>query len=186
MGAFKMELSGDKNVMRMFQDLPKAAQNRVLKPLVKQGGTMIAEEEKDEAPTATGLMKLALGTSPLRTYKTSLLMAVGVRRGFRRAVQGSKYFGKKKTTANPTLPVQNPVKYLHIIAHGRKAISVVNKKALYDARTGKFFGKHVAAAAPNDFIERAYDRAKTTVAETIASQASEGILAEAQSLLNKG
>jgi hypothetical protein len=87
-GEFSLKLIGDENVRRMFEELPKAVQGRILRPLVRQGGTMIAAEEKAEAPAVTGLMKLALGTSPLRTYGSSLLVAVGVRRGFRRAVQG--------------------------------------------------------------------------------------------------
>jgi len=193
MGDFKMEMIGDENVRRMFQELPKAAQNRVLKPLVRQGGSMIAEEEKEEAPAVTGLMKLALGTSPLRTYNSSLLIAVGVRRGFRRAVQGSmyrggwarktRYLGKKKTEATPELPVQNPVRYLHLVIGGRKAISVINKKVLYDARSGKFFGQQVAEQAANPFIDRAFDRAKVAVAETLTTQVEDRIMAEAQTLL---
>ena len=191
MGDFRMEMTDDKKVITLFQELPKAAQNRVLKPLIREGGKMIAAEEKEEAPAVTGLMKLAIGASPLRTYPSSLLVAVGVRRGFRRAVQGTqtgrtRYLGKQKTEASPELPVQNPTKYLHLVTGGRKAISVVNKKVLFDVRTGKFFGKTVAEQAANPFVDRAYDRAKIAVAETITSQANDKVLAEAQAILGKG
>lgn len=193
MGDFRMEMIGDENVRRMFEELPKAAQDRVLKPLIRQGSAMIAAEEKAEAPTVTGLLKLALGTSPLRTYSTSLLVAVGVRRGFRRAVQGTNYRGgwasktrymsKKRTEENPTVPVQDPSKYLHLVIGGRKAISATKAKVLYDLRTGKFFGQHVAEQSPNDFIERAFERSQATVVQSLSSQIETAVLAEAKAIL---
>jgi hypothetical protein len=190
MGEFKMQLTGDKELLRLFEELPAAAQNRVLKPLLRSAGAQIALLERGEAPTQSGLLKTSLGASTLRSYSSTLFITAGVRQGFRRAVQGTnyrggfarkiRYFGKQKSADYPELPVQDPVRYLHLVTGGKKALSATNKKVLFDARTGKFFGRSVAAQAPNDFIERAFGEAKAVVADRIASEAADKILAEAK------
>jgi hypothetical protein len=196
MGEFKMQLTGDKELLRLFEELPAAAQNRVLKPLLRSAGAQIALLERGEAPTQSGLLKTSLGASTLRSYSSTLFITAGVRQGFRRAVQGTnyrggfarkvRYFGKQKSADYPELPVQDPVRYLHLVTGGRKALSATNKKVLFDARTGKFFGKSVQKQDANPFIERAFDEAKNTVVDQITSEGSEKILAEAKSFLLKG
>jgi hypothetical protein len=188
MGDFKMEMSSDKNIQLLFIDLPRAVQNKIIKPLLKEGGAMIAVEEKQEAPANTGLLRTAIGASSIRKYPSSFFVAVGVRQGFRRAIQTSssgktRYLGKQKTEFYPEAPVQDPTKYLGIVSGGRKAISVLNKKVLYDVRSGQFFGTQVKEQDANPFIQRAFDEVKDTVAETLTAQAETQILAEAKAIL---
>jgi len=191
MNDLAIQITGDKQVLRMFEELPHYAQERVLKPLMRMGASLAALEERAEAPTQSGLLQTSLGPSTLRTYGGgTLFITTGVRRGFRRAVQATsrgkvRFLGKKKSEENPELPVQDPVKYLHLVIGGRKAIQAMNGKKLYDARTGRFFGPSVAAAAPNPFMDRAFERAKTTVSEKITAEAEERIMAEASALLSK-
>jgi hypothetical protein len=191
---FSMAITGDKKLVQMFHELPARAQERVLKPLIQKGAALTAAMMRGEAPTMSGLMQLAVGPSKLRTYHgLTILVAVGVRRGYRRAVQGTRYRGgwarrtrylsKAKSVANPELPIQDPAKYLSIVTRGRKALTATKGKVLADVRTGRIFGKSVAAASPNPFVDRTFNAAKTTVGNQIASEAADRILAEAESIL---
>ena len=188
MNEIRAYMTGDVAVQRMFMELPKAVQERVVKPLIAQGSKILDEAVKAEAPVESGLMKLAIGSSKLKTYSGgTIFITTGVRRGFRRAVTASKrgklrVRSKAFTESNPQEAVRNPVKYLHLVSGGRKAITAIKSKVLYSAETNKFFGKSVAAAKPNPFMERAFDAAKEQVAETILGQAPERIEAEAGKL----
>jgi hypothetical protein len=189
MSEITMTLSGDREVVRMFEELPTRAQKHVLTPLLKMGSKMLSHAEKSEAPHASGLLGLAIGASKLRTYESTIFITAGVRRGFRRAVTrkargGVKRLGKAKTAASPDLPAQDPVRYAHLVSGGRKAVSVVRSKVLYDPRSGKFFGRHVKGVAPNPFVDRAFDRTKTSVLEMIVHEAPDRICAEASKLAN--
>jgi hypothetical protein len=181
-------LTGDIAIQRMFMELPRATQERVVKPLIAQGSKLLDSAVKAEAPTESGLMKLAIGSSKLKTYSGgTIFITTGVRRGFRRAVTtkrggGLRVRSQTYTESNPTETVRNPVKYLYLVTKGRKAITIVKSKILYSAAMNRFFGKTVAAAAPNPFIERAFDAVKDQVAATILAQAPAMIEAEAVKL----
>jgi len=183
-----MQITGDRRVLRMFAQLPAAAQKRVLRPLVREGGARIAAEERAGAPRQSGLLQAAIGTSPLRVYRSGVLfITAGVRRGYRRRIETSmrgrlRYLSKRKSAANVELPVQNPAKYLHLVTGGRKAIHAAGKKVLYDVRTDRFLGRSVAAAPADPFVEEAFRRAETVVS-AITSEATERILTEASSFL---
>jgi hypothetical protein len=180
-----MAITGDREVLRMFEELPAVAQQRVLKPLLREGAALMAVEERAEAPRQAGLLQTAIGVSTLKSYPSGVLfIATGVRRGFKRAVQATsrgrlRFLGKRKTEDYPELPVQDPTKYLHLVTGGRKAISAMNKKVLYDRRTDKFFGKSVAAAAPNPFMDRAYQRGRAAAVAKITGEAPDRIADEA-------
>lgn len=186
-----LALTGDKELLRMFQELPGAAQNRVLKPLVREAGKQLGQAVKSEAPRQSGLLQLAVGSSPLRSYKSgTLFITAGVRRGFKRKVArrrdgGLKYLGKKASAAKADLPTQDPAKYLHLVTKGRKAVEAINRKVLYDARTGRFFGKSVAAVQANPFVSRAFDNSKEAVTAELCAKAEDRVLAEASALLHQ-
>jgi hypothetical protein len=186
---FKIYLTGDAVVQRMFMELPQNAQERVVRPLVEKASKTIAELIRSEAPQQSGLLRAAIGASSLRKYGGgTLFVAAGVRRGFRRAVAekargGLKFMSQKATEANPGSPVQNPTKYLHLVIGGRKAISARNRRVLYDARTGRFFGRQVAAVQPNPFMDRAFVKAQQDVSQQFIAEAEGRIVAEAQALL---
>ena len=188
MNEIRAYMTGDVVVQRMFMDLPKAVQDRVVKPLITRGSKILDDAVKAAAPQESGLLKLAIGSSKLKTYSGgTIFITTGVRRGFRRAVTSTRggklrVRGKSYTEANPREAVRDPVKYLHIVTGGRKALTATSSKVLYSAATNKFFGKSVAAAKPNPFMERAFDAAKEQVAETVIGQAPAMIEAEAQKL----
>lgn len=185
MSEIRAYMTGDVVVQRMFMALPRTVQERVVKPLIEQGSRMLDDAVKAESPVDSGLMKLAIGSSKLKTYSGgTIFITTGVRRGFRRAVTASKH-GKLRvrskafTESNPSESVRNPVKYLHLVTGGRKALMATHSKVLYSSQTNTFFGKSVRGVAPNPFMERAFESAKEQVAGTILSQAPAMIEAEA-------
>jgi hypothetical protein len=188
MNEIRAYMTGDVAVQRMFMGLPKTVQDRVVKPLMLEGSRILDAAARAAAPVESGLMKLAIGSSKLKAYSGgTIFITTGVRRGFRRAVtatRGSKLRARSKsfTEATTNETVRDPVRYLHLVSAGRKAITAVKSKILYDAATNRFFGKSVAAAKPNPFMARAFDAAKEQVAATILEKAPEMIEAEAARL----
>lgn len=186
--AFSVSLAGDAGIERMLAELPLAAVNRAAKPLVIRGSRMLAAAIKAEAPAESGLLKAAIGVSPLRDYGgKTLFAAAGIRRGFRRTVYRTarkklRFRGKARSGDDPAELWRNPVKYLHLVTGGRKAVTVIHKKQLYDAYTGRFFGKSVAAAQPNPFVDRAFAAAAPAVASMIEREGASQIVAEAERL----
>jgi hypothetical protein len=210
-------ISNDEKLIRAFEDLPHAAQDRVIKPLMIEASDMIAQAEKGEAPSESGLLQTSLGHTQLKNYGGKLFITTGVRRGFRRAVTvnrrgGLRFRSKAFTEANIDIPARDPAKYLRLVEHGRKE-SIAGarpgsyygnlgperglrgrfiepdaernpaSKVLYSAASDKFFGRSVAAAAPNPFIERTYESNKQKIADFITLRGEEGIIAEAKQLI---
>ena len=98
MNEIRAYMTGDAAVQRMFMDLPKAAQDRVVKPLITQGSKILDDAAKAAAPVESGLMKLAIGSSKLKTYGGgTIFITTGVRRGFRRAITAGRGGGQTKS-----------------------------------------------------------------------------------------
>ena len=182
-------------LQKLFRELPARAQQRVLRPAMERASTIVASAEKSEAPKESGLLGESLGVSTTRTYNamggsTKLFIAVGVRRGYRRAVVAKKRGGVRRlgksaseaAEAGGDANMRNPAKYLHLVTKGRKAISATRRKALVSSVTGKFFGKSVAAAKANPFIERAFEAAAEQAAGAVLAAGVSGIEAEASGL----
>ncbi len=154
---------GAERTRDMLAELPAAAQNRVIKPLMRDAAKDIAKLEKAESPKDTGLMKKALGSTPLKTYGETFFIATGVRRGFEKD-------GK------------NPTKYAHLVSGGRKETEAKKGRFLADKGRDKFFGKKVAAVAPNPFVDRAFRRAKNETVPKLETRGAELIEQEAAKL----
>jgi hypothetical protein len=197
MSELSCKLTGDKAVMRMFAELPAAAQDRVMKPLLNKGARLMAQAAKGAAPDDSGLLKLSLGASNLKVYGSGsadklLFITVGARRGYRRAVTVAKRgrtlfgFGMKRrskafTQTAEQAMVRNPTKYLSLVEGGRSAITA-SGKVLYSAQSEKFFGKSASAVAANPFMEEAFSESRGGVVSQIESEAEAGIVAEAEKL----
>ncbi len=153
---------GAEKTRNMLAELPAAAQNRVVKPLMRDAAKDIARLEKAESPKDTGLLKKALGSTPLKTYDETFFIATGVRRGFEKD-------GK------------NPTKYAHLVSGGRKETEAKGS-FLADKGRDKFFGKKVAAVAPNPFVDRAFRRAKNETVPKLETRGAELIEQEAAKL----
>lgn len=184
-------ITGDKALLRMCEELPAAAQNRVLRPLMREAAAGVVAAIEAESPRQSGLLAKAVGASSLKSYSSgTFFITAGVRRGFKRRIArtqrgGLRVLGKKASAERTELPAQDPTKYLHIVTKGRKAIEAINRKVLYDPRTDTLFGRRVAKAEPNPFVSRAFDGAKEAVTARITATAEDRILAEARSLLTK-
>lgn len=189
-----IEIHGDRELTAALEQLPQRVQQRVLRPLLKAAGQRIADAERGQSPAASGLLKESLGVSPLRVYRggSMLFLAVGVRRGFRRAMvatrRGAKFLGRRKSAQaeQSGSPVYDPAKYLHLVSRGRKAVRATSGKRLYDLRTGRSFGREVVAARPNPFIERAFDATAQAETNRFQQDAADALLHEAAGLLPKG
>jgi len=182
-------------LQRMFRELPARAQMRVLRPAMERAAKIVAASETGEAPKETGLLGQSIGVSTTRTYGTSggsskIFIAVGVRRGFRRAVVATKrgrvrHLGKAASEAAEAAgdaQMRNPTKYLHLVTRGRKAIVASRRKILVSSVSGRFLGKSVAAVPPNPFIQRAFDASAEQAASAVLAAGVAGIEAEASSL----
>jgi hypothetical protein len=131
-------------------------------------------------------LRRAIGVTPTRYYGGTIFIAVGVRRGFRRAITASargriRSRGRAFTAANPSAAVRDPVKYWHLVSGGRKA-SIAgaggsDKRVL--AGPGKIFGTYAAPVAANPFVDRAFAACQASVIAMITSEAPGLIEAEA-------
>jgi hypothetical protein len=184
-----VQLIGDQVVMDMLRELPKAAQTRVMKPLMRRAGKIVETFAWGEAPEESGLTKKAIGSTIVKRYRSALFLTVGVRRGFKETLRYSKKAGlrakgtKGYASASDTGIVREPTKYLHLIARGRKSVHG-NAKLLRSA-DGKFFGRRVREAKANPFITRAFEQSAAVVVNTITNQAVPLIQAEAAKLANR-
>jgi hypothetical protein len=184
---FNVNLTGTPAVQKMFSDLPAATQTRVLKPLVKRAGTMLAPALKAAAPRGSGLLAASMGVSTLKTYRSStVFLAVGARRGFRRAVsvsvRGKKRFLSSKKSEASTLPVQNPAKYLHLVTGGRKAVAASRTSILYSAIAKRAFGRTAAAVPANPFVARTFSAIGPQVVAMFESEGPAAIEAAAMAV----
>lgn len=141
-----MQLTGDKEVLRMFGELPERARRRVMEPILKEASKAVATIAKGDAPKESGLLERALGPSKLSRYGggTKLFIAVGARRGFRRGVTRTKkgrgrILSQAKTDIGEGT-IRDPVRYLHLVTGGRKASVAGARLGAYAGASGGFRG----------------------------------------------
>jgi hypothetical protein len=178
MRELEIRLIGDESVMRMLDELPGATQAQVIRPAMRDAMRTIGNALRSEAPEETGLLKRALGATPVKTYRNVLFATAGVRRGFRQAVTHNAKGRVRLTRKTPDQEgmYRNPTKYLHLVEGGRKALSVATAKALYSAQSGKFFGKRVQAAKPQPFVGRTFDRIADAVVVDVSETVAQGVV----------
>jgi hypothetical protein len=182
-----MEISGDVEVLRMFDRLADRAQEKVAKELMTAGGKAAAEVERSEAPEQSGLLRQAIGVSALRSYSGGklLFVATGVRWGFRRTAtvtpQGKLQYVHSSRPESGAAGAIDPARYQNPLMHGREAIEPEPGKILHSL-TGRFFTK-AAAAAANPFIERSFPAAAAAAQAAVTERAPDLICAEADALL---
>jgi len=145
MATFAMQLTGDREVLRMFGELPERARKRVMEPLLAEASRAVAAIARADAPKETGLLERALGPSKLSRYGggTKLFIAVGARRGFRRAVSRTrggkgKVLSAARTDRGEGAMVRDPIKYLHLVTGGRKVSTAGARLGAYAGASGGF------------------------------------------------
>lgn len=154
----KGKLDGMADVLARLKNLKESARNRVLRPAVAKATRLLAKRAKQTAPIGpTRLLRKSIGAK-VKVYRLAVVGVIGARTGFRTVINGR--------------PV-DPTKYLHLAELGRKAISVIRKKAL--ARGGEFFGRKVAAARGSRFLERAWAAGKAEAAAVITAEVAAGL-----------
>jgi hypothetical protein len=165
-------LSGDRELLHMFAELPRRVQTRVLKPLLGDASQILVAAEQAEAPRLTGLLAEALGAGKFWQKHGTMLIATGARHGFLRQVRapGARF-------SRP----QDPAKYMHLVSGGRKALTADRGKAL-DLWDRGVFRTAVKKQEPNPFMDRAMNRAAEQVASQITSRAPALIEAEAATI----
>lgn len=155
-------------VQRALDNVAAKAMKLVIVPAVKEAAELIAHGIEIRAPQGTGTMRQAVGVTGMKLYGDGTVAweGAGVRRGFGRMIavveanndQGYKLKRlSKKASAKAEgkgFFFSDPSKIAHIIEGGRKAVSPMKGKALFDPRTGKFF-KSSPAVTGTKFIEQA-------------------------------
>ncbi|MEN6633476.1 MAG: HK97 gp10 family phage protein [Candidatus Polarisedimenticolia bacterium] len=128
-----IDFTGQAALMRELGAFSRAIQDRVLAPVVKEAGKLIASAASALVPVRSGLLKRSIGVSKIHTYRhagsDTLFIAAGPRRGFRRALKFNRkgriagFFGAKKSAGMATGQVANPVRYAHLVERGHAIAS---------------------------------------------------------------
>jgi len=179
---FNVNILGAEAAQRALLLLGDAAENRIMRPIMAEAARILTERASAEAPEETGLLRLSLGATPVKSYGGKTLFAtVGVRRGFRRAVEATytknrvRYLSAERSAlAGDDAAYRDPVRYLHLVSGGRQAVSAQNVSILYSAAANRFLGRSVPEAKANPFMDRAFAGAATAIvarAEAVAAAA---------------
>jgi hypothetical protein len=198
------ELKGGQILYEALGALPNRFAMNVIRPIVADHARRLAAVMASGASSDSGLLKKSLGMTPVKIYRkgTIAFAAAGPRRGFRRIVTMAKKPGGKVRIGNKkhsdfmtAIGAKNrslgaaetwadPVHYAHLAEKGRKAIGTSKKKSLFSWRSGRFFGKHVAAAQGNPAAARAF-QVSASMAPVMASEIDAGLTRELARLLPK-
>jgi len=104
---FKLELTGDKQLMRKLETLASTTQRAAVRPAANYAWTPVNKAAKRKAPVDTGALKKSIGKKA-KTYSTTGVVWVGVG-----ARVGEEYV---KTDAGGNK--RKPWKYLHLVEWG--------------------------------------------------------------------
>ena len=171
--------NGMSQVQRELEKLQHTIGRKVMAPALELASKRLAGIEKSSiAHDRTGTLRQSIGSTKAKLYRDDLIawIASGPRRGYGRIILASmmtkgvklKRQSKKFTQqhAGQISTFANPVRYAHFLLTGRKeaiagqvstakGMKSSQRRALYDAFTGRFFGKRVKAALPKDFMQPA-------------------------------
>ncbi|WP_309387522.1 HK97-gp10 family putative phage morphogenesis protein [Cerasicoccus frondis] len=103
---FEMTLTGDLELDKFIAGLAQSGQNRIMRPGVRAGASVISKAAKQKARRfkRTGQLAKAIGVSKVKTYPGgAVFAAVGPRTGFKMIFEGK--------------PV-NPTQYAHLVEFG--------------------------------------------------------------------
>jgi HK97 gp10 family phage protein len=66
---FVFDISGDKEIQRMFAGLTKAVQNKILRPAFRKGAKIVQADAKRIAPVKSGLLKSSIKVRRIKSLK---------------------------------------------------------------------------------------------------------------------
>jgi hypothetical protein len=182
-------------------DMLRGLESKYFKPAARAGisdaGAVVLTETRNRVPERTGSLKKALGRKVVALKGGAGYTAVV---GARKDASGKKLerlkaqvaAGKRKKLPREgrfrrTVTFQgreilvNPVKYLHLIEYGRRAVTLKTKKVLADGAV--IYGKTVAAVPASGFMRAAWaaskDRGRAKLLDRMKA-------ARAKAVANKG
>jgi hypothetical protein len=183
------QAAGDQELIARLSALSYRLQIEALTPAVREIGDRVAADASSRAPVEIGLLAESIGRSAVKKYKGErrglIYIAVGPRRGFRRAiVRGPRgrrrLLGEKATAALPEDPeasFRDPVRYAHLVEGGRQAVRAKPGHVLYSQGAGRFFASAKAAAA-KPFIAPSREDAEGFAPAIIEDRVSQFLAAE--------
>ena len=116
-------LIGDRELIEAMGRLTVSIRNKILGPILREAGRTLAVAIAP--PVETGLLKASIGFGKLRTYTDTVYVAVGPRRGFRKATRVNALgrrvaYGKNLPPDIKGPNIRNPVHYAHLVERGTK------------------------------------------------------------------
>ncbi len=140
-----MKLTGDKKLVKKFENLKKRAKKTAFRAATRAGGSVLRKQLKKDAPKDTGQLKRSVHVR-VKTYPA---------KGVYVAVAGIKKDAKNKDTG------RNPANYLHLIELGQVGGKVegthfMKKASAKSEKAAENTFKKKAAEA----IEREFKKAK--------------------------
>lgn len=167
----KMELRGDKELRKLFEELPKRVLRKGLRQAISAAASPIVKDAKRNARRVSGLLKKAINKK-IKTFKNGNVIAII---GASRSVAGS-YLGRKRV----------PAHYIHLVEKGTRphALGKGSQLARVGKRASREVGQHVGRKHPgakaHPFLEPAWRRNINT-SIGIASQKLKAVV-EAEAL----
>lgn len=129
-GRFAIDLTGDKELLRLFNVLPDRVQSRVMRGAVAKVARRMVRVMKETIENVgaveTGTLKKSIGFK-VSTTRTGIVAYIGPRRGFRRPVAKNKKgqvktLGKKglaaAEAAGGKVEYREPARYAHLVEFG--------------------------------------------------------------------
>lgn len=90
-----IQVQGEKRLIRKLRELPRAAQNKVIRPALRKGARLFQRAIQSKAPVLTGLMRKSLNVRAMKAKKGKLGSLVGYRNTellTRKSKSGARYF----------------------------------------------------------------------------------------------
>jgi HK97 gp10 family phage protein len=195
-----ISLDGDRELMQLFEELPRRLANKVLVQAVSAAAAPIRDDMRNSAPKESGLLAKSIKIRSRKYKGGDMRMAViGPSRGMKSPViiqrtgknlghiRASKAKGAFERTwlDKGNAIMRDPAKYAHLVTGGRRGLHAKEKKVMWSALRNVFFPKGVRAVAGRPFIQRAMARRRAQALEILRAKLGEGITREAAALAKK-
>lgn len=156
-GSSNITLKGDRELRRLFNELPKRVVKRGLRQAMNAASTPIAKAARQSAPRESGVLKKAMGKK-IKTYTNGNVVAVV---GAKRDVSGS-YRGQKRVPAN----------YIHLVEQGVRSHLIPQPKRHRILRHPGYSGKTFLQKAYDANVQSAVAIASRKLAQVVESEAA--------------
>lgn len=199
-GSIDLTMTGDKEMLRLFAELPGRVQKKHAAIALMQGAKPILDAARANAPSETGLLKKSIKARRVKKKHKGhpALVIIGpthMKRAYRRMTSG-KSAGKlrgvgkkglaKAAARGDAVQWRDPGNYGHLVEKGRIALVAPTKrgKKIMVGHEG-IIGRRAKAVPPHPFLRPAFESGKRGALERIRKSLWKGIEMEARKLAKK-